>query len=119
MFKSDIRSMINFIQSNIENLNIFNKIIDVHFWEIIIDKIKQNEESSEIIGFILNKCDVLNLNISNFVREFVKYLVFEKPYALTKKWLTTFETIIHNINLNDRYLLHFLLLRLADLYKKL
>lgn len=118
MFKSDIRSMINFIQSNIENFEIFNKIIDVNFWENMIIRLK-NENTQTNINYILNKCDNLNLNICNFTREFIKYLIFNKPYALTKKWLSIFEPIIHNVNLNDTYILHLLILRLDELYKKL
>ena len=53
-FKSDIRSMINFIQSNHSTIGIHINVIQTDFWKELIEKIKEskNKKNYDLKGFI-------------------------------------------------------------------
>ena len=52
LFKSDIRSMINYLQSNQHNLFICNKMITQDLWELFITYLKSNKSNDELVHFI-------------------------------------------------------------------
>ena len=117
--KSDIRSMINFIQSNQNNTDLFDNIITLSFWETIIEKLKSEDDDILLTDFIYKKCLLFNIDIKNCIKEFICYLIRNKEYALQSEWLNVFESIIHNIDFSSHYLLHFAILCLRELYIKL
>ena len=118
LFKSDIRSMINYIQSNQHNLFICNKMITPKFWISFIALLKSNESNNEIITFIERNCSVLNIAIKDFMGEFINYLIQHKEYTLQDSWLSFFKTIIHS-NTNADDILNYFLCKLKLLYKSL
>ena len=120
MFNSDIRSMINFLQSNcgiIED-NSFNIISDV-FWNNLINDYFKNQKSFIIIkSFIKQSCNEFNIRIQNFIIDFITYIIHNKTYVLNEKWLTINQMIIHHIE-NDvnEYILNYFIISFLDLYK--
>ena len=104
LFKSDIRSMINYLQSNINNLSKEN-IITNEFWEKIIDKIKAPE--GDFGAYIKEKSLFFNMAPKNIIKEFIRYLITYKDYTMDEEWLNIFEKILHNINVNDAFILNY------------
>ncbi len=98
-FKSDIRSMINFIQSH-SNTTFDNNIISNIFFENIFNNMKKKKKSLNDI------CSKNNIRISSFITQFITYLVFNKQEIIDSELLLKLKFIVHN-NVNDNYLIKF------------
>ena len=113
IFKSDIRSMINFLQSNHHNPHSFGQIITNDFWDNILQKILNDEKN--LYKLIENSCEQYNIEIINFIKKFINYLIKHKDWVLKEQYLSLFTFVIHNINTNGEYLIHFFLNTLREL----
>ena len=120
MFKSDIRSMINFLQSNHTNKKKLMKssIITDKVWENLIDKIK-NEKPKNIINLVTKQCNKYNIEIKEYISKFIQYLMLNKKNVMNNDSINLFKFIIHNSNVNDDYFLNFSIHSLVELYKLL
>ena len=99
-FKSDIRSMINFIQSH-SNTTFDNNIISNIFFENIFNNFKTKKISlSEI-------CIKNNIRIKSFIVQFITYLVFNKQEIIESDILLKFKFIVHNNIVDENYLIKF------------
>tara|TARA_B100000902_G_scaffold125894_1_gene125501 strand:+ start:943 stop:1878 length:936 start_codon:yes stop_codon:yes gene_type:complete len=117
-FKSDIRSMINFIQSNHNHIGLNIKIIENTFWEDFIKNIKIKKHS-DLIKFIKKKCVEYNIEEREFIVKFITYIIHNKSYYSQDDWLKFIEFVLHNNYTNESYLIHYFVLELAELYNKL
>ena len=115
LFKSDIRSMINYLQSNQHKNFITDKIITNDFWEELINYLKQNKSNETLIKFIEQKSIDFNINKKNFLKFFINYLLNNKEYSLHDKWISVFAKIIHTCS-NVDYIINYFLLKLKELY---
>ena len=118
LFKSDLRSMINFLQSNQdivkmekktgnensnengnENSNSkILKIIECKEWENILFKIKSKDNIKDIqcyICFISNK---YNIDKKNIIKDFINYIIRKKKIKISEKFLNFIENIMHSQN---------------------
>ena len=118
MFKSDIRSMINYIQSNHYNLHDITVMIDDVFWEELIVKFKTND-SEKIKDFVSETSDKYNIQYITLIKQFINYLLNNKSYVFTNRWLDVFNNIIHNINVKNDYLINYSIIELHDLFNSL
>ena len=93
IFKYDLRSMINFIQSNqyiakksddVNNLykNNFINIIESKEWEIIIKKIQSNDNLQNISSYIHFISNKYNIDKKNIIKDFINYIVYNKFFFL-------------------------------------
>lgn len=106
IFKSDIRSMINFLQSNHTQMDGDSlKIISPIFWEKLLEKFEKNQKNIDI--FIKDSCVMFNINIITFLKKFLLYIIRKKPDKLNDKFLKLAKILMHNIETNEVYLLHF------------
>ena len=115
LFKSDIRSMINYLQSNQHKNFITDKIITNDFWEELINYLKQNKSNEKLIKFIEQKSIDFNIDKKNFLKFFINYLLNNKEYSLHDKWISVFAKIIHTCS-NIDYIINYFLLKLKELY---
>ena len=118
MFKSDIRSMINYIQSNHYNLHDITVMIDDDFWEKLILHFKSND-IEKIKDFVSETSDKYNIQYITLIKQFINYLLNNKSYVFTNKWLDVFNNIIHNINVKNEYLINYSIIELHDLFNSL
>ena len=119
LFKSDIRSMVNYIQShqNIENNDCLN-IIDDKLWKEIINFIlKENLKDS--INYITSKCELYQYKIKDFIKQIIYCLVNKEIYVLNKNFVSFFKYIIYNHDAHEESLLNFFILRFCELHKSL
>ena len=119
-FNSDMRSMINFLQSNTNIIMESDfKIISTVFWENLIEKyFKQQQDVSSIIDYINESCIFYNTRVKNFIVNFITYIIHNKTYALSEVWLNKCQTVIHYIESNkNSYLLNYFVISFLDLYK--
>jgi len=113
MFNSDIRSMINYIQSNEQMIN-NNKIIQSELWERLITSI-QCDELDSIINFINTIGNEYNIEKINILKTFLNYLIRHKKQYITRDMLLFIEYIMHITDYNQSYILNYSVLKLKNL----
>ena len=117
-FKSDIRSMINYIQTNHNNITISNIITKLQ-WEKILKLIYGDKSIYQKYTKITNFCEKNDVSIDKFIFNLIKFILNNKEYSLKKEWISAFEKIIHSKIVNEEYLLNFTIYTIYDLYKSL
>ena len=113
MFNSDIRSMINYIQSNEQMIN-NNKIIQSELWERLITSI-QCDELDSIINFINTIGNEYNIEKINILKTFLNYLIRHKKQYITRDMLLFIEYIMHITDYNQSYILNYSVLKLKKI----
>ena len=113
-FKSDIRSMINYIQSNHTNLNFNTDILSKKFLEKILNNIRKKANSDEILQI----CNKNNIEIKDFINELILYIISEKVELLNEDFINSIQIIVHSEKVNNLYLLNYLVGELDKLYKE-
>lgn len=113
-FKSDIRSMINYIQSNHTNFHFNTDILSKNFLEKILKNIKKNKNSNEIHDICIKN----NIEIKDFINELLLYIINYKVDLLNKEFINSIQIIIHSEKVNDVYLLNYLVGELDKLYSE-
>jgi len=120
MFKSDIRSMINFLQSNhTPDANLLHEnIITDSVWENL-EKLLKTGHVLNISKYIKQRSAFYNIEVNAFLIKFIYYLTFNKEYAMEDEWIKLFKYITHHGTVNKHYLLNYSVKRLTSLYKLL
>ena len=110
IYKSDIRSMINFMQSNqdiVQNNELIIKIIDFDIWENIIDMLKRRE-NIEIIKIYIHKISIeYNIDKKNLIKDFLNYIIRNHTKYVDKDFLNFVENLMHSqIQNNNTHILY-------------
>ena len=116
IYKSDIRSMINFMQSNqhIVNSNIY--IIDDNTWKQLFNNIKNGENQFTTI----NKLSYdFNMDKKNIIKDFLNYIIRNYEELNTPKLFDFVENIIHFEDCKNDYYINYSLSKLSKLLKEL
>ncbi len=92
-FKSDIRSMINYLQSNYTQTNIIKNTINNSVWLEFIEYIKKNNNISKINNYINKICLNYDINIYQALRMFSTYII--KNTYINSDILNSIEIFIH------------------------
>jgi len=119
-FKSDIRSMINYIQANHKQFaeSTSYTYITADLWETLIDKLK-NDDAEGIIHYFKEISIKYNMENVDLLQDFINYLIKTKPYVLNSSWISVFKFIIHSEITNADYLIPYAIYNLKELYKLL
>ena len=96
MYKSDVRSMINFIQSNQQNINNLPiNIIDEIIWIQLYELIKNETPIEEIISFINDTSISYNIGKKSIIKDFFNYIIRHKKVKYSDDFFTFVENIVH------------------------
>ena len=121
IFKFDLRSMINFIQSNQyvskyndsmdpSNTNNSIYIIESREWDIIISKIKSKEKLESISSYIQTISTKYNIDKKNIIKDFINYIIHNQKIKITCEFLNFIENLMHAQNdSNNNILVNYLL----------
>jgi DNA polymerase III delta prime subunit len=101
LYKSDIRSMINFIQSNQDLENESIKIIDNEIWEQLYAKILHREKMDDISNFIQYISVTFNIDKKNIIKDFLNYIIKTYTKNVNSKFLDFVENLIHSQTQNN------------------
>ena len=113
LFKSDIRSMINYMQSNQDVLNNDNfKIINNQVLEDIYLHIVDRYD--KINPYIKNISIEYNIDIKNLIKFFANYLIRQKPHLLNKKMLDSIENMMHYQDCKIDHYIGYVMTQLSD-----
>tara|TARA_B100000575_G_C23142062_1_gene664944 strand:- start:2820 stop:3761 length:942 start_codon:yes stop_codon:yes gene_type:complete len=116
-FKSDIRSMINYIQSNHSNNMLNINVIKDNFWVKLLKKMKKTSHE-KLIEYAKDKCLFYNIQPRQFIIKLFIYLIYQKKNILKEKWINNMEFILHNNNVNEKYLLNYALVIVQQFVKE-
>ncbi len=105
-FKSDIRSMINYIQSNHTNNTMNINVIKDNFWEKLLKKMKKTPHN-KLVDYIKHKCLFYNIYPRQLILKLFIYLIYKKKNILKEKWINNIEFILHNNNVREEYILNY------------
>ena len=121
LHKSDIRSMINFIQSN-QNVNPDNyNIIDTHVWENLYMLIHNGVENTLLIKNINNMSLKYNIDKKNIIKEFFNYIIRNKKEEIDvnmSKLLNFLENIMHFEDCKNSHYVNYSISKLSSLIEK-
>ena len=93
-FKSDIRSMINYLQSNYSQTNIIKNTVNDSVWLDFIEYIKKNNNNISKINNYINKiCLNYDINLYQSLRMFSTYII--KNTNINSDILNSIEIFIH------------------------
>jgi replication factor C subunit 3/5 len=104
LFNSDMRSMINYMQSN-QHFIIQNEIISNVIWNQMIDLCKENCQSAINEVSIISK--KYNMEKKNVLKNLMNYIVRNKPHLINDIFLTSCKNITHSQDCNTSYLLNY------------
>ena len=118
LYRSDIRSMINFMQSN-QNIrdDDFN-IIDETVWNNLFNKIQNDDTLDNLILFVNQTSVKYNIDKKNIIKDFLNYIIRNKEFMVTAKYLNFIENIIHFEDCKNSYYVNYSLIRLSSLIKE-
>jgi len=118
LYKSDIRSMINFMQSN-QNINFDNyKIIDQSVWLKLYIMIKNKQPLNVLTKFVNDTSINYNLDNKNIIKDFLNYIIRKHTNQITPTILNFIENIMHFEDCNNTYFVNYSLLKLSSLIKE-
>jgi replication factor C subunit 3/5 len=118
LYNSDIRSMINFMQSNQdigEESKIEVSIIDKDIWEMLITKLKKKEKVEKIAQYIHEISINYNIDKKNIIKHFLNYIIRSYPNYVNKKFLGFVENLMHSQNQNNTLVVYYSMSKLLQL----
>ena len=115
MYKSDIRSMINFMQLNQESPNLGNVALSNEIMENIFTKIIQKDTFQKIIDYIHEISVQYNHDKKTILKKFFNYIIHTKPQLINFDFLNICETVMHDNNIDIYNTLKYIILSMQSL----
>lgn len=120
LYKSDIRSMVNFMQSNqdIVKQNVdddfkFN-IIDNNIWETLISMLEKREKITTLNEYIYSISMKYNIDKKNIIKDFLNYIIRNYSKYVNTKFLDFAENLLHSQVQNNNVYVNYSLTRLSS-----
>ena len=114
LHKSDIRSMINFIQLNQNVIVQQSNIVDDTIWKRLYDLFDGEKDETKIKVFI-NKLSIhYNIDKKQIIKDYYNYLILNHPKIINSETLEKMETVIHNYDCNIEVLVNYFILKETD-----
>ena len=116
MYKSDIRSMINYMQSN-QNLTESYMIIEDEQYKNL-SSLLRNNSSSECELYINEISKKYNVDKRSIFKNYFNYLITNNIELITSQLLNFIENALHNESCNLDHYVNYCLLELISFFKK-
>ena len=114
LYKSDIRSMINFMQSNQNLENECLNIIDDDIWNELLKKLISKEKQENISNYIHSISINYNIDKKNIIKDFLNYIIKTYPKHVNSKFLDFVENLMHSQNQNSNTHVNYLISSLSS-----
>jgi replication factor C subunit 3/5 len=133
LYKSDMRSMINFIQTNQDIINSINididtntntnidtntnviKILNDDIWNQLYKDIKANKSINDLLTEINIISIEYNIDKKNIIKDLLNYIIRYKLDSNNIKFLDFVENIIHLEDYNTHYIINYCINNLSSL----
>lgn len=114
LYKSDIRSMINYMQSN-QNLIGHSDVIDNDVWETLTSLFLAGETREKLMEKFISISMKYNIEIKNIIKDYLNFIIRFKPNYVNECFLNFIEHVMHIQEPNISYLLNYTILRLNEI----
>ena len=120
LYKSDIRSMVNCMQSKQdivkfqENETLEFNIIDNDVWINLLNKLASREKNETVNNFVQSISNQYNIDKKNIIKDFINYIIRNHPKYLSKEFLNFVENLMHSQIQNNNIYIHYSLTRLSS-----
>jgi DNA polymerase III delta prime subunit len=120
LYKSDIRSMINFMQSNQDivknqsDVESILAIIDSNVWDNFINKLSNREKIENMYSYVHSISIKYNIDKKNIIKDFLNYIILNKPTMVNEQFLNFAENLLHSHNINNNTYVFYSLSRLSS-----
>lgn len=120
LYKSDMRSMINFMQSNQDIINSKQivYIIDSDVWENVTSMIENRENIENVKEYIHKISAEYNIDKKNIINDYLNYIIRNKTKYVNKDFLNFVENLIHSHVQNNNIHVNYSLSRLYSFLSK-
>jgi DNA polymerase III delta prime subunit len=111
-FNSDIRSMINYMQSNqhlIHNCHVITNAV----WDNITKLFKSRIKSSIIVDKLNEISSKYNIERKNIIKNYLNYIIRQHPEYITPAFLNFIENVIHKQDCKTEHLLQYFVLKIS------
>jgi len=118
LYKSDIRSMINFMQSNQDIVKYAEKdikIIDHDVWNLLLQMLIERKKLEDINVFIHNISIQYNIDKKNIIKDFLNYIIRNHVNYLSIEFLNFVENLMHSYIQNNNIYINYSLSRLISI----
>jgi replication factor C subunit 3/5 len=119
LYNSDIRSMVNFMQTNQNILDDNIMIIDEAVWKELLNKILHKEPLVDLNNFIQHVSQTYNIDKKNIIKDFLNYIIRNEPAFITPQLLSFSENIMHFQDCPNKTYVNYSLLRLTSIFSSL
>ena len=116
MYESDIRSMINYMQSNQNMIHEF-KIINNIEWENLTKSLKSNN-LNENLTLVSKISKEFCIEKKNLIKDYLNYLIHNEKNIVNTNFLQFVENLLHNSELNTDYFVKYAILQLSSCLKE-
>lgn len=112
LHKSDIRSMINFIQLNqnviVQQSNIINNELWQKLYDLFAEKYEEKETQKIKIKKFINHLSIqYNIDKKQIIKDYYNYLILNHLERVTPETLDKMEIVIHNYDCNINVLINY------------
>jgi DNA polymerase III delta prime subunit len=120
LFKSDIRSMLNFMQSNQNILDCNNdvqtelNIIENKVWEELYKKVVKKEKIETMVECIHEISRKYNIDKKNLLKYFINYLIRNKSFLINNQFMNFVENIMHFQDCKNIHYINYFLIKLSN-----
>jgi replication factor C subunit 3/5 len=114
LYKSDIRSMINFMQSNQNLLTTNFHVIDDATWVKVFESFQQKKASKTIVCDFQDISEKYNIDKKNIIKSFLNYIIRKKPQFVSHEFLNFVENIMHYQECKNSVYINYSILRLSQ-----
>ena len=105
LYKSDMWSMVNFMQTNQDRAHDTHFVINNAVWDDLYRDIKANSPVRDLVDTTSAMTILYNVNVKNIVVEFLNYIIRSHKGAINVEFLNFVESIIHiNDMCVDKYI---------------
>ena len=111
LFKSDIRSMINYIQSN-QYIIHQKDVIDDAIWLHLTSLLKNNKKNNKTKQHIYKISSEYNIEIKNIIKDYLNYIIHNRPEFVNSEFLKFTEFIVHLTHSHIEHMINYIILKL-------
>ena len=115
VYQSDIRSMINYIQSN-QNILSDYKIINYEIWDNLTHIIG-TKSLHDTQNYINNISNTYGIEKKSLLKEYFNYMIYDTGIFINTKVLNSLENLIHNTDLSTEYYTNYAVLMIGSILR--
>lgn len=115
LYNSDIRSMVNCMQSNQNSTGSHFSIINEKVWEHMYSQFEIKDITVEKLMKLVNKISIdYDIDKKNIIKDFLNFVIRNKQHVITPEFLNLVENIAHNQDCKNSHYVCYSLFRIKS-----